>query len=347
MKSVLILTILSTMSLIIIFLGLLTANEYFNYQSLYELKEPIDMVYTWVDGDDKDWLAQKNLHSGVKLKDSDTANRFKNRDEIKYSLRSVEMFAPWIRNIYIITYKENSYPPWLNLSNDKVKIISHSEIFPNKSHLPTFNSQAIECHICNIKGLSEYFIYSNDDTMFGNFVNKQDFISKDGNIKYGYGKGVISSWKHPKYNGLFFDSWINNSKLLDDTFGEDNGRIETPHQLCMLNKESLDFVAKNFPEEVNNTSRSRFRGEDNIAPVGLGIFCSLARDKAERCKISNIVLKLTDSVAKTKSQMRSIKGSRPKLLCVNDDTEDPSSELDATVSEFLEEYFPVKSSFEI
>jgi hypothetical protein len=119
---------------------------------LYEVQEPIDIVYTWVDGDDKEWLSQKNLYKNGTTKDASTSNRFKNRDEIKYSIRSLVMFAPWIRNIYIVTYSKSSYPSWLDITNDKINIISHDDIFPDKSHLPTFNSQAIECHLCNISG---------------------------------------------------------------------------------------------------------------------------------------------------------------------------------------------------
>jgi len=342
------LTIISIIALFVVTLGLITSNEfYYDTNNLYEVHEPIDIVYTWVDGDDKNWQEQKNLYKGVPVKDASTANRFKNRDEIKYSLRSIEMFAPWIRNVYIITYSEQSYPSWLNLSNKKVKIVPHSELFPDSSHLPTFNSQAIECHLCNISGLSERFLYSNDDTMFGRIVTKQDFISKDHKLKYGYGKGVISNWKNAKYDGLFFDSWINNSNLLDEMFGVDDRRIETPHQLCIMDKKSMRYIHENFPEEIDNTSRSRFRGEGNIAPVGLAIFTALGKGDAIRCNISNIVLKLTDSISKTRDQMNNVKRDRPKLLCVNDDTKEPSKEFDIMLNDFFEEYFPYKSSFEI
>ena len=350
MSSILVTTFLAIIVIIVASLGLLRINEKFaayHYKSLYEIQEPIDIVYTWVDGDDTEWLTEKNLYKGVSIKDASTVNRFKNRDEIKYSLRSLDMFAPWIRNIFIVTYSKDSYPSWLDINNERVHIISHSDIFTDKSHLPTFNSQAIECHLYNIPGLSERFIYSNDDTMFGSRVNKQDFIDRDGKLKYGYGKGMISSWKNPKYNGLFFDSWINNSKILDNTFGEDSKRIEIPHQLCIMDKKYMKFIYDNFPEEIEKTSKSRFRGEDNIAPIGLAIFCALAMDKAKRKDISNIVLKLTDSFINTKIQMNKVNNSHPKLLCVNDDTKEPSLEIENLLNNFFQSYFPLKSSFEL
>ena len=48
--------------------------------------------------------------------------------------------------------------------------VTHEEIFVNKSHLPTFSSPAIEAHIHRIPGLSQNFIYFNDDVMFGKEV---------------------------------------------------------------------------------------------------------------------------------------------------------------------------------
>ena len=48
--------------------------------------------------------------------------------------------------------------------------VTHEDIFPNKSHLPTFSSPAIEAHIHRIPGLSQRYIYFNDDVMFGKEV---------------------------------------------------------------------------------------------------------------------------------------------------------------------------------
>lgn len=54
---------------------------------------------------------------------------------------------------------------------------SHQEIFVNLSHLPSFSSPAIESHIHRIPGLSDKFIYLNDDVMFGKEVWPDDFYT--------------------------------------------------------------------------------------------------------------------------------------------------------------------------
>jgi len=77
-------------------------------------------------------------------------NRFQDNDELKYSLRSLEKYANWIRNIYLVT--NGQIPNWLNMSHPRIRLVTHEDIFPNKSHLPTFSSPAIESNLHRIKG---------------------------------------------------------------------------------------------------------------------------------------------------------------------------------------------------
>lgn len=105
---------------------------------------PIDVVYTWVNGSDPEFL--DNLKKYVPVTSANSASsRFSDKDELKYSLRSLEMYAPWIRKVYIVT--NGQIPSWLDMDNPRVTLISHQEIFINESHLPTFSSPAIESHI--------------------------------------------------------------------------------------------------------------------------------------------------------------------------------------------------------
>src|SRR5690242_102028 len=77
---------------------------------------PIDVVYTWVDGADAKWQEVRNryfleCHPFVNNADANTKNRYRNRDELKYSLRSLAQFAPFINHIYIVTFGQR--PAWL------------------------------------------------------------------------------------------------------------------------------------------------------------------------------------------------------------------------------------------
>mgnify|MGYP003649856153 CR=1 FL=1 len=85
--------------------------------------------------------------------------RFSNRWEIYYSIRSLKKYASWVNRIYIVT---NCEVPQ-RILNLGVVVVSHEDIFPDLNCLPNFNSRAIESCLHKIEGLSEYFLYLNDD----------------------------------------------------------------------------------------------------------------------------------------------------------------------------------------
>lgn len=52
-----------------------------------------------------------------------SASRFEDNEELRYSLRSVERHAPWVRHVFIIT--NGQIPSWLNLDNPRVTVVTH------------------------------------------------------------------------------------------------------------------------------------------------------------------------------------------------------------------------------
>lgn len=136
----------------------------------------IDLVYLWVDGNDPVWQAKRNAFIG-KTDESSPINckgRYADNDELKYSLRSIEMYAPWIRRIFIVT--DNQTPKWLDTSNPKIRIIDHKDIMPSES-LPCFNSSLIEHFLYRIPGLAEHFLFANDDMCLNKETTKDDFFT--------------------------------------------------------------------------------------------------------------------------------------------------------------------------
>ncbi|XP_068442824.1 N-acetylglucosamine-1-phosphotransferase subunits alpha/beta isoform X2 [Clinocottus analis] len=129
-----------------------------------------------------------------------SASRFEDNEELRYSLRSVERHAPWVRHIFIVT--NGQIPSWLNLDNPRVTVVPHQDIFLNSSHLPTFSSPSIETHIHRIPGLSQKFIYLNDDVMFGKDVWPDDFYS------HSKGQKVYLTWPVPNCAEGCPGSWI-------------------------------------------------------------------------------------------------------------------------------------------
>lgn len=140
--------------------------------------QDIDLVYMWVNGNDPAWQAKRNATIGV----TDTSNnnckgRYADNDELKYSLRSIEKYAPWIHKIFIVT--DSQVPVWLDTSNPKIQIVDHSEILPPEAR-PCFNSTVIEHHLYKIPGLAERFLLANDDTLLNKPVSPSTFLPRTG-----------------------------------------------------------------------------------------------------------------------------------------------------------------------
>lgn len=138
----------------------------------------IDFVYLWVNGNDPKWIAKHNALIGeASDAPEDCKGRYVDNDELKYSLRSLEEYAPWIHRIFIVT--DNQVPGWLDTANPKIRIVDHTEIMPPEC-LPCFNSVVIEHHLHNIPGLAEHFLYANDDMYINQPVTPATFFANDG-----------------------------------------------------------------------------------------------------------------------------------------------------------------------
>lgn len=138
-------------------------------------EEQIDFVVTWLDSNDPKWLESYNTFCSNSNKGNENA-RYRNMDIFKYWFRAVERYAPWVHKVFIIT--NGIFPDWINKDNPKLVLVKHSDYIPEDC-LPTFNSCTIELYMHRIEGLSEHFVYFNDD-FFLNAPVKPSYYFKDG-----------------------------------------------------------------------------------------------------------------------------------------------------------------------
>lgn len=138
----------------------------------------IDIVITWVDGTDPDWMELRakyqsgNNASSIRNVDARNA-RFRPWDTLKYLFRGIEACAPWVRKIHLVTW--GHLPSWLDVSNPRLSVVKHEDFIPKK-YLPTFSSHAIEFNFHRIEGLSERFVYFNDDMLIIKPTVASDFF---------------------------------------------------------------------------------------------------------------------------------------------------------------------------
>lgn len=139
------------------------------------MNHPIDIVVPWVDGSDPAWLKEKagtlNLSNG-----DQRVNRYRDWGLLPYWFRGVEKFLPWVRTIHFITW--GHLPKWLNVDHPRLNIVNHKDFIPMQ-YLPVFSCNPIELNFHRIEGLSEQFIYANDDTFFIRPV-EPEFFFRDG-----------------------------------------------------------------------------------------------------------------------------------------------------------------------
>ncbi|HKJ48914.1 MAG TPA: Stealth CR1 domain-containing protein, partial [Christiangramia sp.] len=147
---------------------------------------PVDAVITWVDGNDKNWQEKINAHSESKINFSSKNHikRYNSIGEIDVAIKSIIKFAPFIRNIFLVTDNQSpeSFDALKSLAKKKdmnLELVDHKVIFSGyEEFLPTFNSCSIISMLFRIPDLSEHFIIFNDDTFVMKEVSVSDFFIK-------------------------------------------------------------------------------------------------------------------------------------------------------------------------
>lgn len=306
---------------------------------------PIDFVYTWVNNLDPSWqklyLEHARRASQVST-DTMSMDRFYNRDELKYSLRSVDQFAPWVRKIFIVT---NCSPPeWIDLNNERICFVDHEEIF-DKGDLPTFNSHAIEARLHHIPGISTHFVYFNDDMFLGRKTAKEDFFLSNGVSAsiletYGMVNGELDE-SDPDY----LNAARNGKKLIEERFGLSPTQLHTHSPYC-LNKDVLFEMEREFKLLFKETSASRFRAITNISvPSFLYHHYAYHKGKAYRKQDKTILLKVNSTNFEEK--ILDIKRLECFSFCLNDGSASTDDKRwNRIVVEILKSVFPQRSSFE-
>lgn len=307
----------------------------------------IDLVYLWVDDNDKIWQEKKSEYSVNKYnKDAVNNCRFINNDELKYSLRSVEKYAPWVNQIFIIT--DNQKPQWLNINNNKIRIIDHSEIIP-EDKLPLFNSCAIESRIPFIPELSEFFLYANDDTLFWDNVS-EDFFFEDEKPICRLDKKIS---RFRVYTHLY-SSTINRAyNIVKEKYSTEIPAYFPHHGIDAYRKSLFLECINEFQKEFDETLNHRFRDYTDMQRMAISYY-TLAKgmgiSRTAKSDLYNKFIIKTPSDSSCfnvqTSTLKKIQKSNTKLMCIND-CRKTTAEDRVKIREILETKFPDKSQYEL
>ncbi|HXA91455.1 MAG TPA: stealth family protein [Mycobacterium sp.] len=307
----------------------------------------IDMVFSWVDGSDPDFRARRAAQmSQVVVGEGDDAEaRIRQIDELKYALRSVNMFAPWIRRIFIAT--DSIPPPWL-ADHPMITIVPAEQHFSDSAALPTYNSHAVESQLHNIPGLSEHFLYSNDDMFFGRPLKASMFFSPGGVTRFIEAKTRIGLGANDPTRSGFENAARVNRQLLFERFGHVITR-HLEHTAVPLRKSVLIELEREFPDEFARTQASAFRsGTDISVTNSFYHYYALMTGRAvqqEKAKVLYVNTTTHDGL-NLLSELRKRRGY--DFFCLNDSSfpEVSAAERADRVVGFLERYFPIPAPWE-
>ncbi|MGD6748493.1 stealth family protein [Streptomyces sp. BH106] len=308
---------------------------------------PVDVVYTWVDGSDPQWQQRRAAAVGEPYHpEAANAARYLNRDELRYSMRSLHLYAPWIRNIYIVT--DRQVPSWLNTAHPQIRVVDHQEIFTDPDVLPTFNSHAIESQLHHIDGLAEHFIYFNDDVFLGRPTLPQDFFVANGLSRFFPSKALLPPVGSSGADDIPVSAaGVTNRHLLAARFGSSITR-KMKHTPCALRRSVLQDVEQVFAEAHQRTAAHAFRSPDDIAITNsLHHYYAFHTGRAVPGAIRYDYVDI--SQPRVASRLRRLLARTHLVFCLNDTVtcEGEAHASTAVVQEFLDSYYPTPSPYEL
>ena len=330
----------------------------------------IDFVITWVDGNDPLWKKERMQYRADKTMDVNAA-RYRDMETLKYWFRAVEKYAPWVNKIHFVTW--GHFPVWLNTEHPKLHIVNHKDYIPEE-YLPTFSSRPIELNLHRIPGLSENFVYFNDD-IFLNAPVSPDFFFRKGlpcdflNIDNIFCEGINDLYSHTLFNESHMINkhysyihsfckhpfkylnaaytWKANLKNLIKL---ENRRhfpgFEDHHLATSFLKQSFIDLWEKDCKVLDQVSREKFRSPFGVsqrvvryAQLAAGNFYPVS--KASRGKVIQLWQDLS-------GLYKMMADADCKVLCLNDTIRDIDFEqCKATVLAEFEKKLPEPSDFEI
>ena len=312
-----------------------------------EFVEDVDMVFSWVDGSSTEFQRQRaaRMAEYVVGEGDDGPARYRHVDELRYALRSVHMFAPWVRRIFIAT--DSPAPAWL-LDHPRVTIVRSEEFFADTSVLPIHNSHAVEAQLHLIDGLSEHFLYSNDDMFFGRAVAPELFFSPAGisqfvecGVRIGAGESATHRSGHD--NALRV-----NRELLHERFGRTITR-DLEHCATPLRRSVVSELEQAFPEDFARTAASRFRSATDISVTNcLYHYYAQFTGRAIASNTPRVRYVQTTLAASLAGMERLARRRDVDMFCLNDggEAEMPEELRVRTITDILERMFPIPAPWE-
>lgn len=341
-----------------------------------EQNKPIDFVIPWVDGSDPKWQNEKSLYEPHQKgsvdcgEDDNRQERYRDWDNLQYLFRGIEQFAPWVRTVHFVTCGQ--LPDWLNRNHPKLHFVKHEEYIP-KEFLPTFSANTIEWNFHRIKGLSDQFVYFNDDMFLLQKITPKDFFrngkpvdmlalqpdvanNDDKVMPYIYLNNAMLLAKYfnkrenmKKQPGAYFHIGYPIQyfcyNLLEMAFPRFTG-FYTVHGPSPLLKKTYQTLWKMEPALLAEVCSHKFRHKGDVNQYVLREYQKLN---------GNFIPKNVQAMCgyyevsdQNDALLKAITGQTKKVLCLNDaNCQINFEQTRKQIQQALEKVFPEKSTFEL
>ena len=320
----------------------------FQIPDIAEVTFPVDAVYLWVDDADPAWRArrQQALHAlGLDAgHDSIADARFRQHDELKYSLRSLSQFAPWIRHIHLVT--DGQRPPWLNTDSPRISVVDHRELFGDRGRLPTYNSHALSAMLHHLPGLADHYLYLNDDFFLGRRTGAEMWFDGNGLPRF-YNTATTADPAELPAPSVLARARNHTFDLVEELTGRVRRR-NLQHGPYAFSRSVLVELERRIPAEFERTWASQVRSEtdfviERLASQVAHAWGQAVDSRGVRYRYYNVGLHETQPMMAGDLSFR-----WADTFCINDaDGPVPPADRGPILRNFLDAYFPNPSEFEL
>ena len=295
-----------------------------------------DLVITYVDQSDPLWF--QDFAEQCRLNNRDPhapSRRFREWNTLRYILRGTHVCMPWINRIHLVVERPSQVPQWVR--PDRVNIVLHPFIIPAK-HLPTYNSTCIEMFLHRIPGLSEHYLYANDDMIPLNPLSPSDFFDDLGDPRLASVRSPFSftsnMYTHHLHNG---EATV---RRLLGMPQRRSGVTRTGHNIAPMRKSTWDMLWDKAEADIRR-SLTTFRAHRNINQE-LAAYWHLLTGTCSPSQRTAVYTDMRD----TGRVCSLITGSDAQLICINDAKCANYSAAKKAITEAFETRFPEPSPYE-
>ncbi len=325
--------------------------------------DKIDFVVTWVDMDDPVWRALFSRYkeggaasgggvggeatvgdtvtggtggtkvTGEKAIESNSVSAARFR---RYWFRGVEKFAPWVGRIHFVTCGQK--PEWLDESNPRLHLVDHKDFIPEE-FLPLFNSASIEMWMHRIPGLSERFVYFNDDFFLTAPTPPERFFQGGlpCDIAVFRYNSRVGQWSRRIANNVrlinrHFDKFDVQRRFHDKWFTSEYGgkawltkllrwwprfvALRVPHNAQAYLRRTFEDLWAHCEAELLETSTHRFRSVGDLTPELIRTWQVCRGDFVPYDTYKDT--KMFPLVIRPREAIRAVREQKYRLVCLND-----------------------------